>query len=108
MSDVQLPRFLRDYPATCGRVEIEIDNYDEVSDCREVRVVQDEPPFEGFYAAFFPDPDMQTEYEVRQQGFVLIRELTTEGILAAVEDLLNNGRLLEAFEPPDPDANCHE
>ena len=47
MSDQQLRLFDRDYPATCGRVQIQIGDYEAESDCREVSVVQDEWPLKG-------------------------------------------------------------
>jgi hypothetical protein len=110
MSDAQWQQFPRHHDETYGygRLEIQIEDYDPVSETRTVCIVLNEYGYEGRKAAFYAHPNPHDRYTIELQGIVWVAELSTEEILAVVDDILKNGKLWETFVPPDEEANCHE
>lgn len=100
--------FQRSYPEWYGSVEVQISELDLESDSRCVGVVLNEGHHEGYSASFYLDPDLQEGYEIAMQGMVNVPNLDTDRVLSAIDDVLRRGMLIDAFEPPDEEGNCHE
>jgi hypothetical protein len=98
--------FQRNYPEYYGRVEVQIADLDD--DSRRVGITLNEAHFEGYSATFYLDPDVQDAYEIALQGMVNVPSLATEQMLTVIDDILNRGMLIDAFEPANEDDNCHE
>jgi hypothetical protein len=98
--------FQRNYPEYYGSVEVQIADVED--DSRSVGIVLNDVHFEGYSATFYLDPDVQSDYEIAAQGLVNVPSLDPDQLLTAIDDILNRGMLIDAFEPPDEDDNCHE
>lgn len=100
--------FQRNYPEWYGNVEVQIADLDPDDDSRRVGIVLNEVHFEGYSASFYHDPDLRGDYEIALTGMVNVPSLDTDRLLAVIDDILNRGLLIDAFEPPDEDGNCRE
>ncbi len=96
-----MERFQRQDPATRRAVEVQV--LDAVlmgepeSDYREVRLVFGDG--RRYYSTFWRDPMKRGGHRWEEPGMVIVQDLTTEQLLAAVDDILQRGAMERAFEP---------
>jgi hypothetical protein len=96
-----IQRFHHHDPATQRQIEIQI--FDPVltdhrwNDYRETRLLFEDG--RRYYAIFWRDPRERGGHWWEEPGMVIVQDLTTDQILAAVEEILQRGAVKDAFEP---------
>jgi hypothetical protein len=88
-------------PATRHPVEVQlldtVSGGDPSDDYREVRLLLHDG--RRYTAACWRDPQGRGGHWWEEPGMLIVRDLTTTDVLAAVEEVLRRGAVDEAFEP---------
>jgi hypothetical protein len=96
-----MERFQRENPATHGQVEVQVLDIVQVGNHwdahREVRLLLHDG--RQYQTSFWRDPQERGGHWWEEPGMVIVQDLSTEQVMAAVDEILQAGRIEEAFEP---------